>query len=1188
MALDNGKDVVDSTKVIHVESVDETMNNVLTRDSAMEMELLELFEDITLEEVVANRACVGKVIGCVLGFFFENEDDCAFVLDKRPWLVNGVLLNLKPWPVEREVGSFVMADDQSKTELVRRGYIRAWIDVWVAHPFPAGFFLTADGKSESWVQFKYEKIPHLCFNCGRLANWDKICHSPMAMLTPKTGKAVQMYGEPEATRKVKELVSAVERTSAPEVVSCHSPRTLHDCTDSYDGVEVRNDRENVRNRTVGRCKVDDVAVQTPPRGELEARVLLDIGPNFLNLPQPDFALAQQSLICNSLDLSEMINHLLGNNRKRKAHCWLQPFPASPHFELPDCPVKEKSSDQDEIGAFCMGSTEKGEGSIGNSRGKKPKGKEKKSVVRKFSGVKTRSGRKKIIALDDLEFPGGFVLLGVWVFNATLLKPLNMDSKLKLIWEMVADCDSPWVVIGDLNVISNGSEKAGGRRYNRNEGELLNNFLFETGGVDLGCDGGCFTWQNSRVACNRVRKRLDRAIADANWCMDFSRARVSSFPILGSDHAPIVLNVWGDHAKLKYPFRFLEVWTTKARIAEEVIESRLVVKQAGPIQNEPINDYNIMKEAEIQLEILSTEENMNRIWKQKSREGWLRFGDDNTKFFHKSTLIRRRRNFMGCVNDDTGEWVRDRTDIGKMDNDEIGRVPSAEEVRDTVFKMHPLKAPGPDGYPGILDKEVNRTFICLIPKGPNATKFELFWPISLCNFGYKIISRIITDRLKGVIDPLVSPFQFAFLPGRSIAECSIVAQEVLHTIKHKKGKGGLMAIKTDMSKAYDRLEWSFLLRVLRANGFSSLVCNLIMQCVTTINFSILLNSAPLLPSILSADSARVTPCHHIFLSYAVRPWIPSRKEEEIKLNFKFKKNQPLLQVKDLFVEGTRMWNEQLIRECFNGGISNDILIIKPLTGGTDIVFWNAAKSGKFSVKSAYWASQQYCFNTPNKLWEKWWKLRLHPRLKFLGWKILSDILPTSARLGLREVEHRNCVFCNLEAESSLHLFCHCSVTRACMCDTLWKWRNDMIFKNDGCDVERVFRDWVAVVCCYDELSSNPWIVVDFSMVSGVLEGELLGIQVALKEATERRVRKIKIESDSKVAVLAFESGSLPYGWGTYPLFSLCLDLRKSFKDVVISFIPQLENGLADSLARWARESRVKTSGLLRDVAPSCGY
>ncbi|KAF4356993.1 hypothetical protein F8388_011020 [Cannabis sativa] len=718
MALDNGKDAVESAKVIHVELVDETMNTTLTRDSAMEMELLELFEDITLEEVVANMTCVGKVIGCkdmpasvvkkiltkvwrrlgpwrmkkcdegVLGFFLENEDDCAFVLEKRPWLVNGVLLNLKPWPVEGEVwvgefevarfwvqfhglptrclsndnapilekkvGSFVLADDQSKIELVRRGYIRSWIDVWVAHPFPARFFLTADGKPESWIGkavqmygswIKSETVKSNCFTgkgftrlvieTTTIPEWE--LNKKRSLGTWKRRNPSEKKGGPEAIEKGKELVSAVEWTSVPEVVSCHSPRTLHGCTDPYDGLEERGDRENVRNCIEGRCNVDDVdAVQMPPRGELEARVPPNIRPNFLNLPQPDFALvnneesipdigptlaqcievlhdwlclsqkphsfpeslpicwpnkdseaqklffqlygpdflnlynAQQSIICNPPDLSEMITHLLGNNRKRKAHCSLHPFPASPHFELPDCPVKEKGSYHDKTGAFCMGSTEKGEGSIRNRRGRKPKGKEKKRSVRIFSRVKTHSGRKKTIASDELELPGGFRV--AWSLGVQCHVIETFEARFKIEVSLGNDCNSPWVVMGDLNVILNDFEKAGGRRYNRKEGELLKNILFKTGGVDLGCDGGSFTWQNSHVACNRVRKRLDRAIADANWCMEFSRARVSSFPILGSDHAPIVLDVWGDQAKLKYPFRFLEVWTTRPDCGDVVSQA----------------------------------------------------------------------------------------------------------------------------------------------------------------------------------------------------------------------------------------------------------------------------------------------------------------------------------------------------------------------------------------------------------------------------------------------------------------------------------------------------------------------------------------------------------------------------------------------------------------------------------------
>uniref|UniRef100_A0A803QRJ6 Reverse transcriptase n=1 Tax=Cannabis sativa TaxID=3483 RepID=A0A803QRJ6_CANSA len=69
---------------------------------------------------------------------------------------------------------------------------------------------------------------------------------------------------------------------------------------------------------------------------------------------------------------------------------------------------------------------------------------------------------------------------------------------------------------------------------------------------------------------------------------------------------------------------------------------------------------------------------------------------------------------------------------------------------------------------------------------------------------------------------------------------------LHSFKSKKGKTGVMAIKTDMSKAYNRLEWSFLLRVLKVNGFNDHACTLIMNCVTSVSYSILLNGAPLAP------------------------------------------------------------------------------------------------------------------------------------------------------------------------------------------------------------------------------------------------------------------------------------------------------------------------------------------------------
>jgi hypothetical protein len=81
----------------------------------------------------------------------------------------------------------------------------------------------------------------------------------------------------------------------------------------------------------------------------------------------------------------------------------------------------------------------------------------------------------------------------------------------------------------------------------------------------------------------------------------------------------------------------------------------------------------------------------------------------------------------------------------------------------------------------------------------------FRPISLTNFNYRIVSKILATRLKPFLNKIVSPNQFAFLKGRLIHENSILAHEIFHSMKNKKGNGGLMAIKLDMEKAFDFME-----------------------------------------------------------------------------------------------------------------------------------------------------------------------------------------------------------------------------------------------------------------------------------------------------------------------------------------------------------------------------------------------
>ena len=105
--------------------------------------------------------------------------------------------------------------------------------------------------------------------------------------------------------------------------------------------------------------------------------------------------------------------------------------------------------------------------------------------------------------------------------------------------------------------------------------------------------------------------------------------------------------------------------------------------------------------------------------------------------------------------------------------------------------------------------LNRNLIALIPKIQGLETLGSYRPISLCNSVYKMVTKITVTRLRPYLAKLISPLQTAFTPRRKGMDNAIIAQEVIHTICRKRGRVGYMALKIDLEKAYDKLEWNFI-------------------------------------------------------------------------------------------------------------------------------------------------------------------------------------------------------------------------------------------------------------------------------------------------------------------------------------------------------------------------------------------
>ncbi|XP_031131957.1 uncharacterized protein LOC116033348 [Ipomoea triloba] len=358
-----------------------------------------------------------------------------------------------------------------------------------------------------------------------------------------------------------------------------------------------------------------------------------------------------------------------------------------------------------------------------------------------------------------------------------------------------------LIAGDFNSVVNQNETSNYSAFSLQRSSDFADWINSEGFIDMGFHGPKLTWVRSDQSGFTKGARLDRALCNARD-VRYNRA----------------------------PFRFQAAWLTD-QCLKDVIHNAWRPSSGFTDNISVITDALLDWNKHVFGNIVHRKKVVLARLNGRSREDWIVFGDRNTKYYHIATTIRKSRNTISSLRDVDGEWITDddllkahvqtfyvtlfsdysaeqrdtslegvfpvlSQDEWRVFNQDI----SKEEVCNALFDMSPFKAPGPDGC---LPDGLNDTLLALIPKVGTPKTIRQFRPISLCN---------ISDNI-------------------------LVYQEVMHTMRTKRGSTGIMAIKLDFEKAYDRLSWQFVDTILKEIGFSSMWVKVIMCCIRTARLSV---------------------------------------------------------------------------------------------------------------------------------------------------------------------------------------------------------------------------------------------------------------------------------------------------------------------------------------------------------------
>ncbi|XP_078174439.1 uncharacterized protein LOC144568085 [Carex rostrata] len=431
-----------------------------------------------------------------------------------------------------------------------------------------------------------------------------------------------------------------------------------------------------------------------------------------------------------------------------------------------------------------------------------------------------------------------------------------------------DQTKPVCLLGDFNAIASATEKWGGSQYFSTQNRAFRAWIAEAGLIDLGHHDPAYTWSNKQTGYQNISERLDRGLSDhlpillrtnpnrrrarpgfrcENWWM-----KNGNFKGVCQEVAAEPDHDWNQFARIfkkrvsRWANSQVSLSTQLKRIEDEMLQLNAAVPD--PEQKK--------KEDQLQIQHQKTLQMLESYWHQCSRVNWALLGDQNSKFFHAMAVNRKRMNTIRAIRNSQGEWLTEEPEIRKAFVEEafpqqllqqlpqipdythhhLCAIPTEQEIRAALNLLGPHKAPGPNGFNakifqdywdcfgvlvtrevqkffeiGVMPREVARSNLVLVPKSEEAITVEQYRPISS-----------------------------AFVPGRDISESVVLLREIIHSFGMPGYKNKDLCLKADLSKAFDRMDWAYLTRVMTLYGFPQTLVHWISECISSIEYTVVIN------------------------------------------------------------------------------------------------------------------------------------------------------------------------------------------------------------------------------------------------------------------------------------------------------------------------------------------------------------